>query len=325
MSSVMRAAVATRYGSPDVITIRHVAKPQPKGGEILIKVHATTVNRSDCGFLRAQPFLMRAFSGLLKPKRTILGMDFAGVVEGLGKGATKFKVGDRVFGVSSWTRLGAHAEYLCVPENSYVAVVPPQVSFDEAVVGEGAIYAHASLRALELKAGQKILIYGASGAIGVAAVQLARAAGADVTAVVATRHLQLARSLGAERVIDYTSEDFTKLGQMFDCVLDAVGKTTYGRCRKVLKPGCPFVATDAGPGGDTLRRTIWSAMTGDKRVRMAMARRDDAFFGYLAELMSTGAFRAVIDRRYPLDSIVEAYRYVEQGQKTGIVVIDVAA
>ncbi len=233
----MRAAVNTRYGSPDVIEVQEVAKPLAKAGEILVQVHATTVNRTDCGFLRARPMLTRIFTGLLRPRRTILGMDFAGVVETVGPEVRSFLPGDRVFGLLRWRELGAHAEYVCVPEASYVAKMPVGLTFEEAVVGEGAFYAYASLETLGLERGQRILIYGASGAIGTAAVQLARSMGADVTAVVATRHVDLARSLGAARVIDYTAEDFTRIGETFDCVLDAVGKASYFRCRRLLKPG----------------------------------------------------------------------------------------
>ncbi len=323
MPPSMRASVNTRYGSPDVVAIREVPKPRPRAGEILVAVYATTVNRSDCGFLRAHPFLMRAFTGLWRPKRTILGMDFAGIVEEIGEGVTRFAAGQPVFGVLRWSELGAHAEYVCAPERGYVATIPAGVPMQDAIVGEGALYAHACLRSLGLQRGQNILIYGASGAIGTAAVQLARALGAHVSAVVATRHLEMVRSIGAERAIDYTSEDFAALGPMFDCVLDAVGKTTFTRCRPLLKNGAPFVATDVGPGGDTLRRALWSAMTKDGKVMIAAPRRDEGFIGYLRQLMEAGAFRAIIDRRYPLSSIVEAYRYVEEGQKTGIVAIDV--
>jgi NADPH:quinone reductase-like Zn-dependent oxidoreductase len=319
----MRAAVNTRYGSPDVVEVRDIAKPAPKPNEVLVAVHATTVNRSDCGFLRAHPFPMRAFTGLMAPKRHVLGMDFAGVVEAVGADVTRFRPGQRVFGVMSWGLLGAHAEYLCSPERGYIAELPANVSFEQGVVGEGAIYAHACLRSLGLKQGRKIMIYGASGAIGVAAVQLARALGAEVTAVVATRHVDMARAIGANAVIDYKTEDFTKGEPVFDCIMDAVGKASYTRCRKLLKPGAPFIATDMGPGGQTLRLALWSALTGDRRVLIAAPRRDEGFIDYLRDLMERGAFRAVIDRRYPLAAIVEAYKYVEQGQKTGIVVIDV--
>ena len=324
MSLSMRAAVNRRYGSPDVIEVCEMPRPRPGPGELLVAVHATTVNRTDCGFLRAHPFFIRIFSGFPTPKRNILGMDFAGVIDSVGEGVTKFKPGERVFGILRWTQLGAHAEYVCVPERGYVATIPPATTFEQAVVGEGAIYANGCLRSLNLQPGQKILIYGASGAIGVAAVQLARALGANVTAVVATRHVEMARSLGADAVIDYTTEDFTQAGPVFDCVMDAVGKTTYARCRKILKPGAPFISTDAGPGGGALWHALLSALTGSRRVLIATPRPDPNFFDRLRQLMESGAFRAVIDRRYPLESIADAYRYVEQGQKTGIVVINVA-
>ncbi len=319
----MRAAVNTRYGSPDVIEIREVAKPLPKVGEVLVKVHASTVSRTDCGFLRAHPFAMRLFTGLLRPQRTILGMDFAGVVETVGANVKSFRPGESVFGLLRWRELGAHAEYVCVPEASYIAKMPTGVTFEQAVVGEGAFYAYTSLMQLGLKRGQRILIYGASGAIGTAAVQLAKSLGADVTAVVATRHVDLAKSLGAARVIDYTAQDFTRIGETFDCVLDAVGKASYFRCRRLLKASGVFAATDAGPGGQTLLLAIWSFITGSKRVLAVIPKRVERFVDYLKERIEAGEIRAVIDRRYPLEAIADAYRYVEQGQKTGIVVVNV--
>jgi len=321
----MKAAVCVRYGPPEVVNIRDVAKVAPKQREILIKVHATTVNRTDCGVLRAHPFPMRAIYGWNGPKRPILGMEFAGEVEGLGAGATKFAIGDRVFGMQSMLRLGAHAEYTCAPEHPYLALIPAGLPFDEAVVCEGAYYAYCSLKALRLESGQNILIYGASGAIGSAAVQLAKAFGTTVTAVVATRHVALVKSLGADRIVDYTAEDFSKIGDKFDCILDAVGKTTFLRCRQLLKAGAPFAATDAGPGGQTLLLMLWTSLTGSKRVFCVMPRRYPEFMDYLKGLMEAKRFRAVIDRRYPLEQIADAYRYVETGQKTGIVVINVTS
>jgi NADPH:quinone reductase-like Zn-dependent oxidoreductase len=250
-------------------------------------------------------------------------MDFAGVVETVGADVRSFRPGDHVFGLLRWGELGAHAEYVCVPEAAYIATMPTGVTFEQAVVGEGAFYAYSSLVQLGLKRGQRILIYGASGAIGTAAVQLARSFGAEVTAVVATRHVDLARSLGAARVIDYTAEDFTRIGETFDCMLDAVGKASYFQCRRLLKANGMFAATDAGPGGQTLLLAIWCFVTGSKRVRAVLPKRVDRFVDYLKERMEAGEFRAVIDRCYPLESIADAYRYVEQGQKTGIVVVNV--
>lgn len=320
----MRAAVSTRYGTPDVLEIRDVPRPEPKAGEVLVAVHAASVGRTDAGALRPHPLVLgRILYGLLAPRRSILGMDFAGVVEALGAGVTAFKRGDRVFGMLGMLELGAHAQYVCVAQDGYIATMPAGLPFAEAVLCEGAFYAYHSLKALNIKPGDKILMYGASGAIGTAAVQLAKSFGAQVTAVVATKHLELMTSLGAVRAIDYTKEDFTRIGEAFDGVLDAVGKTTYLRCRRLLKPGAIFAGTDVGPWGQTLLLVIWFSLVKSKKVVVAMPRPIARFVDILKARMEAGQLRAVIDRRYPLEQIADAYRYVETGQKTGIVVIDV--
>ena len=313
----MKAVINTRYGPPDVLAIREVHKPQPKADEVLIRVHATTVTRTDCGMLRARPFFIRFL-----PRRTILGMDFAGEVEAVGAGVASFSPGDRVFGMSP-DDFGAHAEYLCVSENGSIAGVPDGTRFEQAVVCEGAWYADTCLRALGLESGHRILIYGASGAIGTAAVQLARSYGAEVTAVVATQHLELVQSLGASRAIDYTAEDFTQIGETFDLVLDAVGKTTFSRCRGLINSGGVFAATDLGPWCQNPLLAIWSSITRSKKVVFPIPRSREGFVDSLKGLMETGEYRAVVDRTYPLEAIADAYRYVETGQKVGIVVIGV--
>lgn len=319
----MKAVVNTRYGSPDVLEIKEVPKPEPKVGEVLIRIYATTVSRTDCGNLRPQPPLIgRLMMGLFRPKYAILGMDFAGTVEAIGAGVTSFHQGERVFGLSSAT-FGAHAEYLCLPENAAIATIPESVRFEEAVVGEGAWYADTNLKGFRLERDRKILIYGASGAIGTAAVQLAKAYGAEVTAVVATRHLELVQSLGADHVIDYTVDDFTKTDERFDYVLDAVGKTTFFRCRHILKPGGVFAATDLGPWWQNPLLAFWFSITGSKRVISPMPKGSATFIAFLKARMEAGEYRAVIDRQYPFVSIADAYRYVETAQKTGIVVINV--
>jgi NADPH:quinone reductase-like Zn-dependent oxidoreductase len=320
----MKAAVITRYGSPDVVKIREVPKPVPAADEILIRVHAATVNRTDCGELRAHPFFARLFFGLIRPRRTIFGLDFAGEVEAVGAAISSFKPGDRVFGMCPSRKNGAQAEYVCVPERT-VAAMPAGTRFDEAAVCEGAFYANAALKNIELKPGHKILIYGASGAIGTAIVQLAKSSGAVVTAVVATRHLELVKSLGADHVVDYTAEDFTRIAEIFDFVVDAVGKTSFFRCRKLLKPGGIFAATDLGPWAQNVVLAIWSSITWSNRVVIVVPGRIDGFVDFLRSRMEAGQFRAVVDRKYPLAAIADAYRYVETGQKAGIVVIDVAA
>ena len=318
----MRAAVVTRYGSPDVVKILSVPKPTPATNQILVRVHAATVNRTDCGELRGRPFFIRLFYGLRRPRRTIFGLDFAGEVEAVGAGAVSFKQGDRVFGMCPSASNGAQAEYVAVPERS-VAAMPAGARFDQAVVCEGAFYANAVLKKINLKPGHKILIYGASGAIGTAMVQLAKSAGAAVTAVVATPHLDLVESLGADRAIDYTSEDFTRIGEVFDFVVDAVGKTSFFRCRRLLKPEGIFAATDLGPRAQNLALAMWSSITRSNRVVLPVPRRIAGFADFLKGLMEAGQFRAIIDRRYDLAEIADAYRYVETGQKVGIVVIGV--
>jgi NADPH:quinone reductase-like Zn-dependent oxidoreductase len=318
----MRAAVITRYGPPDVVTIRDVPRPEPARNDILVRVHATTVSRTDCGELRGHPYFYRLFVGLRRPRRTIFGVDFAGIVEAAGADITAFRPGDRVFGLCASRRNGAQADYVCVGEN-YAAAMPKNLPFAAAVLGEGAFYAAGTLRMIRLTSGDRILIYGATGAIGTAMVQLAKAAGAHVTAVVATPHIALAASLGADRVVDYTAGDFARLDERFDSVVDAVGRTTYFQCRRLLKPGGVFAATDMGPGGQTLMLALWSMITRSGRVLITLPGRVDGFVGYLKDLMETGRLRAVIDRRYPLEAIADAYRFVETGQKVGIVVIDV--
>lgn len=301
-------------------------KPEPQAGEVLIRVHATTVSRTDCGMRRPHPWFVRLAAGLLRPRRTILGMDFAGEVEAIGAGVTVFKPGDRAFGLSPEV-YGAHAEYLCLPEHGAVAVMPAGTPFGQAVVCEGAWYAHTYLSAFRIEPGQSILIYGASGAIGTAAVQLAKSSDARVTAVVATRHLELVKRLGADHAVDYTAQNFTRIGETFDFVLDAVGKTTYFRCRKLLKPDGVFAATDLGPWCQNLLLTLVSSITRSHRVIFPLPHSGGAraFVDFLKARMEAGEFRAVIDREYPLEAIAEAYRYVESEQKTGVVVIDVGA
>jgi NADPH:quinone reductase-like Zn-dependent oxidoreductase len=254
-------------------------------------------------------------------------MDVAGEVEALGVGVTAFKPGDRVFGMCPSRKNGAQAEYVCVPEAGPIAAMPTKFAYDEAVVCEGAYYANSGLKRFHLGPGHKILIYGASGAIGTAAVQLAKFCGADVTAVVAARHLDLVKSLGADRAVDYTARDFRRIDDRFDFILDAVGKASFFRCRRLLKAGGVFMATDVGPWCQNLPLALWSWISGSNRVVVPLPARGSApaFVGFLKGLMEAGQFRAVIDRKYSLDAIADAYRYVETGQKTGVVVIKVAA
>jgi NADPH:quinone reductase-like Zn-dependent oxidoreductase len=308
------------------VRIREAPKPSPAADDVLIRVHAATVNRTDCGELRPG-LLGRFIFGLWRPRRTIFGLDFAGVIEAVGTRAAAFRPGDRVFGMCPSRRNGAQAEYVCIPENGPIAIMPASMPFDQAPVCEGAYYANSGLQKFQVGPGHKILIYGASGAIGSAAVQLAKARGAEVTAVVATQHVQRIQSLGADRVIDYTSGDFTRLGERFDFVFEAVGKTSYFRYRRLLTPKGTFMATDVGPRGHYLPLILWSAIAKNNRVLVPLPPRGSGqtFVRFLKSLIEAGQFRALIDRKYPLDAIAEAYRYVAKGQKVGIVVISVMA
>ena len=318
----MRAVVFDRYGAPDVLRLEDVEQPVPKKHEVLVKMHATTVTRSDCAVRAGKPFISRFFTGLRRPKQRILGTELAGEVEAVGAAVHEFAVGDHVFGTTSAFRFGTHAEFICMQESAPLAHKPAGMSFEEAAaVCDGVILALMGLRAAGLRKGQKIVIYGASGSIGTAGVQLARYFEADVTAVCNTKNLELVRSLGADRVIDYTQEDFTKNGETYDVIFDAVGKHSFRRCRDSLKQGGIYVATD---GLRNLILALWTPRLGGKKVMFPIPPRytkKDVLF--LKELIETGRYRAVIDRRYPLEAVVEATTYVETKQKTGNVVLTI--
>ncbi len=315
--------VHTKYGPPEVVQLAEIAKPVPKDNEILIKVHATTVNRTDCGFRRADPVIARFFTGILRPKQTVMGSEFAGEVDTVGAGVTLFRTGDQVFGLTGG-RFGAHAEYLCLAETGAVATKPANMTSQEATaIPDGAMLAWTDLKRANVQPGQAVLIYGASGAVGTAAVQLAKHLGAHVTGVCSTRHLELVSSLGADAVIDYTSGDFTETGQTYDIVFDAVGKTSFSRCKPIIKPGGIYIATDLGFLVQNPFLALWGRKFGDKRVIFPVPTPSKEQIVFFKELIEAGALRAVIDRSYPLEHIFEAYRYVELGHKTGNVVITV--
>lgn len=318
----MRAVVYDTYGPPDVLRFEELERPVPKEDEVLVKVHAATVNRTDCGWRSAKPFLTRYFTGLHRPKRRILGSELAGEVESVGAAVTEFEVGDHVFGVNYF---GAHAEYVCVPEDRPLAHKPAGMTFAEAAAAsDGAILALTALRKGGLRKGQKILIYGASGSIGTAAVQLAKHFEAEVTAVCNTKNVELVRSLGADDVIDYLQEDFTKDGQTYDVVFDAVGKHSFRRCRRSVKPGGFYVETDLGFMWHVPILALATRRIGDKRVTLPTPNYTKKDVLYLKELIEAGKYRPVIDRSYPLEQVVEATKYVETGQKTGNVVLAVS-
>jgi len=288
-----------------------------------VRIHATTVNRTDTGFRSAEFFVARFFTGLLRPRRKILGSEFAGEVEKVGAAVTDFAVGERVFGVNA--KGGAHAEFISMRESAPLTHMPTGITFEEAAaVCDGAILALWVLRRTDLRKGQTILVYGASGSIGTAAVQLARYFDAHVTAVCNTKNVELVRSLGADEVIDYTKEDFTKRGETYELIFDAVGKLTFGRCRGSLNSGGTYAVTDLGFLWQNPFLVLWTSRVGDKKVLIPLPRHTKKDVLFLKELIEAGKYRAVIDRSYPLADVVEATRYVETGQKTGNVVLTVS-
>ena len=327
----MKAIVWTKYGSPDGLQLREVEKPQPKDNEVLIKIHATTVTVGDCEMRRLQypmfmGLLVRMYVGFSKPKRiTILGMELAGEVEEVGKDVTKFKSGDQVFAATGFIATGACAEYICLPEKpeaGAMALKPANMSFDEAAaVPVGGMEALSLLRKGNIQPGQKVLINGAGGTIGPFAVQLAKFFGAEVTAVDSTKKLEVLRSIGADHVIDYTQEDFTKSGETYDIIFDVVGKSSYSGCIKSLKENGFYLLTYPKLGRSIRGR--WTSRRGNKKVIGGTATDNTEDLIFLGELIEDGKLESVIDRRYPLEETAEAHRYVETGGKIGNVVITV--
>ena len=317
----MKAIIHTRYGPPEVLQLSEMPKPMPKDNEVLIKVHTTTVNRTDCGFRSAEYFISRFFSGLFRPKNQVLGNEFAGEIEAVGKDVKLFHPGDKVFGYNDIT-FGAHAEYMVMSEDGPITTMPANLTYEEAApITEGGHYALVDIRAAKVGKGQKVLVNGATGAIGSAAVQLCRHFGAEVTAVCATQHLELLRSLGAKTVIDYTKEDFTKIDDRFDFIFDAVGKSSFGKCKPILKDKGIYISTELGKGGQNPFLALITPVLGGKKLLFPIPTisKEDVIF--LKELVETDQYKPVIDRHYSLEQIVEATRYVETGQKIGNVVI----
>ncbi len=322
----MKAAVYQKYGAPEVVSISDIPKPKPTSKQVLIKVHASTVNRTDCGFRSAEYFIVRFFSGLFVPRCKVLGCEYSGVVEEIGDAVTEFKVGDKVFGYND-TKFGGHAEYICVEEESSIATMPAEATFEEAAaLTEGAHYAWNDILALKITKDYNVLVNGATGAIGSAAVQIIKHhIGAKVTAVCDTKNIELVKSLGADVVIDYKKDDFTKRNDSFDVIFDAVGKSTFGKCKKILKPKGIYVSTELGPGSQNVFLAMLSPLMGGKKVIFPLPVMSKEMTDFLKSLFESKKFKPVLDQTFTLDNIVEAHRYVETGMKTGNVIIKIIA
>jgi NADPH:quinone reductase-like Zn-dependent oxidoreductase len=317
----MRAAWRNKYGSPSVIQVVDVETPIPKHDEILVRVQAATVSRTDCALLSATPFFMRFMSGLFAPRTTILGTDFAGQVEAVGKDVTSFRTGDAVWGFND-LGLRSHAEYLVVSARSKVANMPDGLSFDDAAASiEGSFYAYNFIKRVSIDSNKNVMINGATGGIGSALLQLTKHFEATVTAVGDTENLDLLKSLGADRVIDYLHEDFTQDQETYNYVFDAVGKSSFGKCKRLLKPNGIYISSELGPNAQNPILALLTPLFGKRRVSFPIPTDVKGFLDFMSDLAGSGRFRPVIDRTYDLKDVREAYEYVVSGQKTGNVLL----
>lgn len=317
----MKAAIHRSYGPPSVLHVEDTDKPIPGEGEILIKVMASTVNRTDCARLRAKPFIMRFFTGLLRPKKLIPGTEFSGEIEAVGSQASTWKAGDRIYGFND-AGLQTHAEYLCLPTTENIAIIPEGISFEQAAsMTEGAHYAWNMVNKVDIQPGQQVLVNGASGAIGSAAVQILTYLGARVSAVTNTKNLELILGLGAERVIDYEQEDFTRENQQYQFIFDTVGKSSFSACKPLLLPEGIYISSELGRMAQNLWYAMSTASSKGKRVIFPVPSDVKASMEVVRKMIADNRYQSVIDRRYPLAEIREAFEYVETGQKTGNVLV----
>ncbi len=325
----MKAIITTKYGSPDVLELREIEKPIPKDNEVLIKIHAATITTAETMMRTGHPLIGRLFMGLTKPKHAVSGTGFSGKIETIGKDVNLFKIGDSVFGESLF-HFGTHAEYVCIKENGVIALKPKNITHEEAaIVGDGPITSLNFLKKLaKIKPGQRILINGASGSLGTAAIQLANHFGAEVTAVCSTRNLDLVKSLGADNVIDYTQDDFTKNGETYDVIYDTIGKSSFSKCKNSLTTKGAYISPVLGL--PLLFKMMKTGIIGGKKALFSATgalpiETIRTFLQEIKELMETGQLKSVIDKHYALDQVAEAHRYIETGRKIGNVVLSMGS
>lgn len=317
----MKALVSRKYGSPEVLKIEDVNKPVLSENDVLVKVKAFTVNRTDCAAVRAKPYFSRLFLGLTKPKKNIRGTDFSGTVEAVGNNVYDFKAGDRVFGFED-EGLGSQAEYLVLSQDKSIAKIPDVFSFEEAVTAcEGFHYAINFVNKVQIKSGQKILVNGATGAIGSALMQILKEYEVEIVAVCNTKNIELVKSIGAHKTIDYSKEDFTLLSMKFDYIFDAVGKSSFGKCKALLKDEGIYISSELGAGAQNIFYAILTPLFGKKKVVFPMPIDCRKSLLIAKDLITDGKFKPIIDRSYKFEDIIDAYKYVESGQKTGNVIV----
>ncbi len=317
----MKAITRSKYGGPEVLEIQELPIPSPQDNELLIRVHATTVNRTDCAILTGRPAIIRLFTGLFSPTFNIPGTDFAGEVVAIGKKVNHFKTGDKVLGFDD-TGLGSQAQYFCIKESKPIIHIPDDFTYAQAAASaEAAHYAYNFMNKVKLQAGQQVMVNGGTGGIGSALVQFLKFHGLYVAATCRTEHLEIVKSLGADKVIDYTKEDFTTAREKYDFVFDAVGKSSFGKCKAILKPEGIYISSELGPGNENPLLAISTSFRKGKKVKFPLPIDIKKSLSFIMELVKQGKFKPLIDRSYTMEQIKEAYTYVASGQKVGNVVI----
>lgn len=322
-ASLMRAAIYKHYGKPEVVQIAQILKPVPKPNEVLVEVHYSTINRTDCAFRSAENMISRLFSGFWRPKQPVLGCEFSGIITATGEEVTRFQVGEAVFGFDE-QKFGSHAAFKTIAENGAIAKKPASIEMSHAAaLLEGSHYALVNIRATKTHKGQTVLVYGATGAIGSAAVQLLKAMDVRVLAVCGTKHIEDISKLGADRMIDYQQEDYTLCGEKVDFVFDAVGKTSFLKAKKILNPNGIYISTELGKGWANIWFALLTPIFRKKKVLFPIPSISQEDAEFLKQLVETNQFSPLVDRTYPLNQIVEGYHYVESGQKRGNVLLEI--